>query len=123
MICALSPDPNYFISVINMPTPLAIIETGGKQYFVRPGMRISVEKLEGSEGSEVIFDKVLLSGERNSIRLGTPYILGNTVTGKIVGQYRDDKKIVFRYHSKTRYRKMKGHRQPLTEIEIVEMRG
>lgn len=65
-----------------------------------------------------MFDKVLLAGERESVEIGTPY-LGTKVTGKIISQGRDDKKIVFRYHSKTRYRKKKGHRQAFTEVEIV----
>ncbi len=66
-----------------------------------------------------MFDKVLLAGERESVQIGTPYLAGAKVTGKILSQGRDDKKIVFRYHSKTRYRKKKGHRQAFTEVEIT----
>ncbi len=97
----------------------AVIETGGKQYKVAAGQKIEVETLAGDAGASVVFDKVLLVGEGESAQIGAPYVSGATVEGKIVSQMRDDKKIVFRYHSKTRYRKMKGHRQPLTQIEIV----
>ena len=100
---------------------LAIIETGGKQYRVSPKRKLNIEKIPGEPGSEVIFDKVLLAGEREKVEIGTPYLAGAKVTGKIVSQGRDDKKIVFRYHSKTRYRKKKGHRQAFTEVEIVDI--
>ena len=98
----------------------AIIETGGKQYKVSRGTKVSVEKLAGEAGSEIIFDKVLLIGG-DAVAIGAPYIKGATVVGKIVRQFRDDKKIVFRYHSKTRYRKKKGHRQHQTEVEITKI--
>src|SRR3989344_1031593 len=100
---------------------LAIIETGGKQYRVSPKRKLNIEKIPGEPGSEVIFDKVLLAGERESVQIGTPYLAGTKVSAKIVSQGRDDKKIVFRYHSKTRYRKKKGHRQAFTEVEIIGM--
>ncbi|HEY4523452.1 MAG TPA: 50S ribosomal protein L21 [Candidatus Paceibacterota bacterium] len=99
---------------------LAIIETGGKQYRVSPKTKLHIEKIAGESGSEVVFDKVLLAGERENVEIGTPY-LNAKVHGKIVSQGRDDKKIVFRYHSKTRYRKKKGHRQTFTEVEIIGM--
>jgi len=98
---------------------LAVIETGGKQYRVSPKRIIAIEKIPGEPGSDVVFDKVMLLGERESVQIGTPYLAGAKVSAKIVSQGRDDKKIVFRYHSKTRYRKKKGHRQAFTEVEIV----
>ena len=97
---------------------LAIIETGGKQYRVSPKKKLNIEKIPGEVGGEVIFDKVLLAGERENVEIGTPYLAAK-VHAKIVSQGRDDKKIVFRYHSKVRYRKKKGHRQAFTEVEIT----
>ena len=90
----------------------SIIETGGKQYRVSSGQKIKIEKVPGEKDGSVIFDKVLLlvNGEETSI--GVPYVAGAKVEGRIVRQARDKKKIIFRYHSKTRYRKKKGHRQP-----------
>lgn len=96
----------------------AVIETGGKQYKVSTGQKIKVEKLKAKEGENFVFDKVLLAADGESVEIGAPYISGKTIEAKILKQARDKKKIVFKYHSKTRYRKKKGHRQHYTEIEI-----
>lgn len=99
----------------------AVIKTGGKQYRVAPGQKLHIEKLEAAEGEAVRFDEVLLivDGERTDI--GMPKINGAVVEGKVVLQGRDRKKIVFKYHRKTRYHKKKGHRQPFTEVEITKI--
>jgi len=101
---------------------LAIIETGGKQYRVYPGQKIKIERLPGEVGSAVKFESILLLGERDNVTIGTPQVKGAEVTGKIIAQGREDTKIVFKYHSKTRERKKKGHRQQFTEVEIVEIK-
>lgn len=101
----------------------AVIETGGKQYKVSAGDKIKVEKLEAEPGASFVFDKVLLVGDENSIKLGRPYLSGAKVEAKIIKNARDRKKIVFKYHSKTRYRKKKGHRQHFTEAEITKISG
>ena len=97
----------------------AIIETGGKQYKVAEGDSLKVEKLDLAGKSEVIFDKVLLVAEGENVEVGAPYVKGVKVEGKLLETYKDDKKIVFKYRSKTRRRKKKGHRQEMTEIEIT----
>ena len=99
----------------------AVIKTGGKQYLVAVGNKIKVEKLETETGQDFIFDEVLLIGEGDSVKIGTPFISGAKVEAKVVRQMRDVKKIVFKYHQKTRYKKKHGHRQPLTEIEITKI--
>ena len=99
----------------------AIIETGGKQYKVSAGQKLKVEKLDLPVGENFEFDKVLLLAEGDLVQIGTPYLAGATVAAKVVRALRDKKKIVFKYHSKTRYRKKKGHRQHLTEVEIVKI--
>ncbi len=99
----------------------AVIETGGKQYRVAPGQKIRVEKLAGGADSTVVFNQVLLRADGNDISLGAPYLEGGKVEGKIIRQARDRKKIVFKYHSKTRYKKKKGHRQHFTEVEITKL--
>lgn len=98
-----------------------IIETGGKQYRVTAGQKLRIEKLNAKDGDSFIFDKVLLAVHGDAVKIGTPYLEGANVEGKVVGAGRDKKKIVFRYHSKTRYRKKKGHRQHFTEVEIVKV--
>jgi len=102
-------------------TKFAVIETGGKQYRVSPGEKIKIEKIETPEGEECVFDKVLLLGGDGDPKIGAPYLGGVKVGAKVIKQDREKKKIVFRYKSKTRYRKKKGHRQPYTEIEITSI--
>lgn len=97
----------------------AVIQTGGKQYKVAEGDTVLVEKLDQEAGSEVIFDQVLLVDDK----IGTPTVPGAKVTAKILEQGRGDKKIVFKYASKTRYKKKKGHRQPYTKVEILSISG
>ncbi len=98
----------------------AIIETGGKQYRVAVGQKLKVEKLEGKTGNQLFFEKVLLKSAGGEVEIGTPYLKGS-VEAEILKQGRDKKKVVFRYHSKTRYRKLKGHRQPYTEVVVKKI--
>lgn len=96
----------------------AVIETGGKQYNVSPDKKLKIEKLNAKEGDKLVFDKVLLMVDGEDIKIGTPYVEGAKVEVQLLKQGRDKKKIIFRYHSKTRYRKKKGHRQPFSEIKV-----
>ena len=96
----------------------AIIQTGGKQYKVSSGAKLKIEKLNVQTGDSVVFDKILLTADGEDIKIGMPYIEGAKIEGKVLKQGRGKKKIVFRYHSKTRYRKKKGHRQDYTEVKI-----
>lgn len=104
----------------------AVIETGGKQYKVSPGQKLEIEKLDSGAGlplragEKVEFDKVLLVVDKD-VRVGAPFVRDAKVEGKVLKNGRSDKKIVFRYHSKTRYRKFKTHRQPYTEVEITKI--
>lgn len=101
------------------PTDLiAVIETGGKQYLVAPGQTLKIEKLPVTEGSEYVFDKVLLTSEGGKTVIGTPYIAGATVTATVEVQGRARKIRILRYHSKTRTRRRKGHRQPFTQVKM-----
>lgn len=99
----------------------SVIETGGKQYKVSTGQKLKIEKLEAEKGGKVSFDKVLLVVEGEKAEIGAPYVSGAKVEAIVVKQARDKKKIVFKYHSKTRYRKKKGHRQNYTEVEITKI--
>ena len=124
----------------------AVIESGGKQYRVSAGSKIKVEKLNAESGGSTsvspervedsrlssvearvegltaggnfVFDKVLLRAEGDRVEIGTPYVSGAKVEAKILGHGRGDKKIVFKYHQKTRYKKKKGHRQHYTEVMV-----
>jgi len=99
----------------------AIIKTGGKQYIVSPGKKIKIEKLNIEEGGDVVFDEVLLFQEGDNVKIGTPLVDGIKVKGKVLVQDKNDKVIVFKYKPKKRYNVKKGHRQPYTEVEIIEI--
>lgn len=96
----------------------AIIETGGKQYRVKEGDVIRVEKLDGAEGDSLEFSHVLCVGSAEDVKWGTPTLDGVTVTGKVLEQGRAPKIVVFRYRAKSNHRRRKGHRQPFTAIKI-----
>ena len=100
---------------------LAIIKTGGKQYMVSPGDKIKIEKIDTEEGKEVTFKEVLLLEKQRKIEIGTPFIKGVKVVGKVLKQGKGKKVIIFKYKSKTRYKVKKGHRQFFTEIEIIKI--
>ena len=101
----------------------AIIETGGKQYRVQNGDQIVVEKLGAEAGDTVVFDKVLAVGEGEGVKVGTPYVEGTAVEGKVVENGKGKKVIIFKYKAKKDYRKKQGHRQPYTLVEITAIGG
>ena len=82
---------------------------------------MKVEKLGLAEGEAIVFDKVLLKCENGTVAIGTPYLPGVAVEAKLVKNGHARTKIVFKYHSKTRFRKKKGHRQLYSETEIVKI--
>ncbi|HOA11436.1 MAG: 50S ribosomal protein L21 [Bacilli bacterium] len=100
----------------------AIIETGGKQVKVATGDVIYVEKLDVAEGEDFVFDKVLLVGGKKA-KVGTPYVKGATVSAKVVKHGLNRKIKVFTYKNKSNVRRMLGHRQPYTCLEVVEIKG
>ena len=95
----------------------AVIETGGKQYYVTEGTVLYVEKLEAEAGKEVELDKVLMVNDK----VGNPYVDGAKVIGEVVKHGKNKKIIVFKYNPKKNYRKKQGHRQPYTKIEIKKI--
>ena len=98
----------------------AVIETGGKQYKVQNGDVIYVEKLAQEENSEVKFQVVALGGE-NGLKIGTPYVEGASVTGKVLKNGKGKKITVFTYRPKKGSKRKMGHRQPYTKVEISAM--
>ncbi len=99
----------------------AVIKTGGKQYIVKEGDTIKVEKLSLSPGKKVEFKEVLMiEGEKGS-KVGTPFIKGASVKGEVLEEGKDKKIIVYKYKSKKGYHKKKGHRQPYTLVKIVSI--
>jgi large subunit ribosomal protein L21 len=101
-------------------TTFAVIKTGGKQYKVSEGDKLSVEKLEHKDG-QVVFEEVLLVAKGDDVKVGTPSVTGAKVEAKVIDEGKGKKKLVFRFKSKVRYKKKKGHRQPFTQVEITKI--
>lgn len=101
----------------------AIIETGGKQYKVREGDVIRIEKLNANDGDKVYFDKVLAIVNGDDTKFGTPSIEGAKVEATVQKQGKGKKIIIFKYKPKKNYRRKQGHRQPFTEVKIEKITG
>ena len=99
----------------------AIVQTGGKQYRLTPGQRVSVEKLDVEEGDVVELDQVLMITQDEDVVLGTPTIDGAKVLAEVERQGKGKKIVVFKYKSKVRYRRKRGHRQLVTDLRVVEI--
>lgn len=100
----------------------AVIKTGGKQYKVEKGQTLEIERLDSEQGSTITFDDILLIGEGESTKVGTPNVEGASVSGKIVDHIRGEKIRVFKMKAKKRYQKTQGHRQELTVVEITDIK-
>lgn len=96
----------------------AVIKTGGKQYRVKQGDKIAVEKLALEVGSEMKFD-VLLVGEGASVKVGSPTVEGASVIAKIIEQFRGDKGVAFKFKRRKGFHKKIGFRRHLTKLEIT----
>ena len=100
----------------------AVIQTGGKQYRVQPDDVIFVEKIDKANEEQVSFDALMVANG-DAITVGTPTVAGVSVTAKILGQVKGDKVLVYKYRSKKNSRRIKGHRQPYTKLQIVSVNG
>jgi large subunit ribosomal protein L21 len=96
----------------------AVIKTGGKQYKVSEGDLLKVEKLEGSVGDTIELDEVLMVGGEE-VKIGTPLLPGAKVKARIVEQGKDKKILVFKMKRRKTFRKLNGHRQPITRLKIT----
>ncbi len=96
----------------------AVIETGGKQYTVKEGDVLSVEKLEVSEGDKVEFDRVLLISADEETKVGSPLLEGAKVVAEVLENGKGKKVIVYKFKAKKGFSKKKGHRQPFTKVKI-----
>jgi large subunit ribosomal protein L21 len=97
----------------------AVIKTGGKQYRVQQGDVIFVEKLNAQADEAVTFEEVLLVGDAEQSKVGTPVVEGAKVEGKVLAQVKGQKIVVYKYKAKKNERKKQGHRQPYTKVEIT----
>ncbi|MDH3665087.1 MAG: 50S ribosomal protein L21 [Alphaproteobacteria bacterium] len=99
----------------------AVIKTGGKQYRVAAGDVIKVEKLDGEVGSSVDFDQVLMVGDGDDAKIGTPVIDGAKVSAEVLEQGKGDKVLVFKKKRRKNYRRTRGHRQHQTVLRISDI--
>ena len=99
----------------------AIIEACGKQYRVSEGDVIRCDLVASEAGSDVTFDRVILAGSGEDVKIGTPTLSGASVAGTVLRQAKDKKILVFRYKPKKRVRKLNGHRQPFAEVKITKI--
>lgn len=102
----------------------AVIETGGKQYKVKPGQKLRVETLQGEAGTQISFDKVLLiaAGDDN-VAVGAPYLDGKTVSATIAEHGRHKKVKIIKFRRRKHSMKQQGHRQNYTEVVINAIDG
>ncbi len=96
----------------------AVIEAGGRQYQVRPGQSIRVEKLSEDAGGPVVFDKILFISDGEKSKIGQPYVEGAKVTGSVVSQLRGDKIKIIKFKRRKHHMKRAGHRQYYTEVMV-----
>ena len=96
----------------------AVIETGGKQYRVKAGDVLEIERLAGEAGQKVTLDRVLALSNGSELTVGTPAVAGASVTAEIVGQIRGEKVVNFKKKRRKGYHRKIGHRQELTRVRV-----
>ena len=101
--------------------PSAIIETGGKQYRVKEGDVVFIEKLPSQDDNRIMFDKVMAVTDDDGTRIGAPYLEGVSVAASLIKNGRSKKIIVYKMHPKKGYRRKQGHRQAYTKVQIEKI--
>jgi large subunit ribosomal protein L21 len=101
----------------------AVFESGGKQHRVKEGETLKLEKIEAATGDNIEFDRVLLVGGGESVKVGTPLVEGCKVTAEVLAQGRHKKIKIIKFNRRKHYRKETGHRQWYTEVKITGING
>lgn len=101
----------------------AVIQTGGKQYRVSKGDSLRVELLSAEPGSSVDLDKVLMLGQGENVKIGTPFVKGGKVTATVKSHGRGKKITIIKFRRRKHHMKRQGHRQWFTELEITDIQG
>ena len=101
----------------------AIVEIAGQQFKVEKDQKIYVHRLEGQEGAQVSFDKVLLIDNNGDIKVGIPTVEGASINAQILSHLKGDKVLIFKKFRRKGYQKLNGHRQSFTQIQINEIVG
>lgn len=106
---------------MNEKTKMAVIQTGGKQYLVKSGQSLKIEKLNVKNGEKITFDKVLLLIDEKEVKIGNPYVSGVKVVAESEGETRGEKVKILKYKQKTRSRIKRGYRQTYSKIKILQI--
>ena len=101
----------------------AVIKTGGKQYKVAPGEKLSIESLDVEVGSTVSFEEVLMVSNGDKLTVGAPLVAGGAVKAEVLAHGRGDKIRIIKHRRRKHYHKEQGHRQNFTEVKITEIIG
>jgi large subunit ribosomal protein L21 len=101
----------------------AVISTGGKQYRVSEGQVLRIEKLDAEAGANVEFDKVLLVGSGDQVKIGAPFLSGGKVTGTVQSHGKGDKKVIVKFRRRKHYLRQGTHRQHFTEVKVTGIVG
>ncbi|MGM0570973.1 50S ribosomal protein L21 [Marinobacter sp.] len=101
----------------------AVIVSGGKQHRVKEGETLKLEKLEVETGGTIEFDRVLLVGNGDDIKVGAPVVDGAKVTAEVVNHGRHDKVQIIKFRRRKHHMKRQGHRQWFTEVKITGIKG
>ncbi len=96
----------------------AVIRDRGAQYRVEEGQTLDVALMDAEPGTEVVIDEVLMVGDSDDVKIGTPLVADARVIAEVVGEVRGEKIVVFKYKPKKRYRRRTGHRQDYTRLAI-----
>ena len=97
----------------------AVIEAGGKQHRVVEGETLKLEKLEAATGDTLEFDRVLMVGGGDEVKVGTPVVAGSKVTAEVISHGRHKKVKIIKFNRRKHYRRETGHRQWFTEVKIT----
>ena len=101
---------------------IAVVKTGGKQYLIKEGSMLTIEKIEGlTKDGSMTLDTVLLTDDGSKTEVGTPAVSGAKVTATVMEEGRGKKVVVVKYKAKSRYFKKRGHRQPFTKVKITKV--
>ena len=99
----------------------AVLSSGGKQYRVEAGTTLMLERLDGAPGeagAQVTFDRVLLIGDGDDVTIGTPTVVGASISATVLGEALGPKLVIFKFKQKVKYRRRTGHRQHMTRVRI-----
>src|SRR5690554_8195483 len=101
----------------------AVIKSGGKQYCVKEGQLLRLEKIELEAGATVNFEEVLLVGNGDDVKIGEPLVKGATVTAEVIAQGRHKKVNILKFKRRKHHMKRMGHRQWFTEVKITGIKA